>query len=122
MSTRARSTVSAQTLVTGYSSNYLNCRVGERHQWRLYRIAKSGSSKIWRFYCPSCKTDKKQPVDRFGRIIKGRTRYRYEKGFLLHLKENNIAGDLRPLLRMEAAERLWEEFGSEEDEDAPQGS
>lgn len=86
------------------SDNYLRCRdIG--HQWRLYYQKKHGSNIVRQMYCPSCKTNRKTKINRYGEVVSNS--YDYTDGYLIQ-GLGRLQGRTKSMLRVEAINRAPE--------------
>jgi hypothetical protein len=80
---------------------YLKCRdLG--HDWRLYYQKPNGRSIIRKLFCPSCKTNRKMKINRYGEVVANS--YDYDKDYQIK-GLGRIQGRGKGILRVEAINR-----------------
>lgn len=72
--------LSVKQIAARLSDNYLFCR-DFGHEWKLYRQRPNGRNIERDMWCPSCKTNRKQIVNRRGEVVKNR--YDYDPSYLI---------------------------------------
>lgn len=93
-----------QSAAAALSDQYLQCRdVG--HSWRIYYQKREGSVVVRKLWCPSCKTNRKTKINRYGEVVANS--YDYADGYLLE-GFGRIQGRTKSLLRAESINRAPE--------------
>jgi len=95
------STRQVAQVAQGLSDAFLRCRdIG--HQWRLYYQHREGSVIVRKMWCPSCKTNRKTKINRYGEVVSNS--YDYDDGYLIE-GLGRVQGRSKALLRAEAINR-----------------
>lgn len=86
------------------SDKFLHCRdIG--HSWKLYYQRKEGAYIIRKMWCPSCKTNRKTKINRYGEVVANS--YDYDDGYLIK-GLGRVQGRSKSMLRVESINRAPE--------------
>lgn len=95
------STRSVAKAAQSLSDSHLRCRdLG--HDWRLYYQRREGAVIVRKLYCPSCKTNRKCKINRYGEVVSNS--YDYDDGYLIE-GLGRVQGRSKSLLRAESINR-----------------
>lgn len=103
MVNKLATTREAASFARALPDRFLKCRdLG--HDWRLYYQKKDGSHIMRKFFCPSCKTNRKSKINRYGEVVSNS--YEYDDGYLN--TTGRLVGRSKAALRAESINRTPE--------------